>query len=351
MVEVVCASCCPRRCRGHMRPRRCRSAHAQAACIAVMCAWSGLAAFGDRQGAAAALHDAAAAVLPVFEAGAARAKQLDVVIAGCARDIAPHLAMVRGRLAMLKAQFRSATLLVFENGSTDGTRAELERWRGTGLIDDLLGWDLSQESRTTALAHARNALLDRAAALERTAGAGGRGGRFDYYIAIDMDEVVAKLTPAAVHSNWADAALSVPWSVACANQPRTGYYDLWALRTVDGWMPGDCLECACREERDNHLTKAEAYGKCVMRAARPPYSPTIPRDHPWVEVRSCFGGVAIYRWDKVAGCRYEGARTGGCLTEVCEHVPFNKCVGKRVRTDGSAAGSSGVYINPAFENS
>ena len=138
-----------------MRPRRCRSAHAQAACIAVMCAWSGLAAFGDRQGAAAALHDAAAAVLPVFEAGAARAKQLDVVIAGCARDIAPHLAMVRGRLAMLKAQFRSATMMVFENGSSDGTRAELERWRGTGLIDDLLGWDLSQESRTTALAHAR----------------------------------------------------------------------------------------------------------------------------------------------------------------------------------------------------
>ena len=332
-----------------MQPPVLRAARAYAVCIAFMCVWGGSAAFGDRQGDAPhRLHDAAA--LPVFEAGAARAKQLDVVIAGCARDIGPHLEMVHGRLTMLKALFRSATLLIFENGSTDGTRQELEHWHSTGLIDVLLGWDLSHEGRTAALAQARNALLGRAAELEQ-AGLGASGGRYDYYIAIDLDEVIAKLTPAAVHSNWSDAALAVPWSVACANQPSTGYYDLWALRTLDAWMPGDCLECACREERDSHLTKAQAYDKCVMRAARQPYSATISRDRPWVEVRSCFGGMAIYRWDKVAGCRYKGTRTGGCLTEVCEHVSFNKCVARHVRTDGSAAGSSGVYINPAFENS
>ena len=93
--------------------------------------------------------------------------------------------------------------------------------------------------------------------------------------------------------------------------------------------------------------------QCVGGAAAAPHSP-IPRDRAWLAVRSCFGGAAVYRWDKVKGCRYSGshavAHCGGSA-EVCEHVSFNLCVGRNTRADGSAGGSSGIFINPAFENS
>ena len=92
-----------------------------------------------------------------------------------------------------------------------------------------------------------------------------------------------------------------------ANQPGL-YYDLWALRSLDAWMPGDCWECArecgsadCADRRYLHL----------------------PTDSSPVEVLSCFGGVGVYKAAFLDGCRYEES------VDSCEHVGLHACMRRR----------------------
>lgn len=218
-------------------------------------------------------------------------------IVGAARNVRAHLPnalRVMRRVGELHfpGRFR---LLVFEDGSTDGTREYLAAQPDVALLG---GPSPQKGGRTVRLAAARNALMAAAAGT-------------DVVVAFDMDDVLVGFDAASVQSSL--GLLSQFDGVGANSSPV--YYDMWALRTADDWMPGDYRTVGLRGR------------------AR-----SIPAGAPPVPVMSCFGGAMVYRTAACAGCRYEGTAPGG-REEVCEHVPFHAQMARR---------GGRLCINPAM---
>jgi hypothetical protein len=151
------------------------------------------------------------------------------------------------------------------------------------------------------LAHARNRLWQAARSMRAAP---------DYVLMLDLDGVNDNLTGVETCMN-----LPPGWGGCCANQ-RTTYYDLWALRTYDGWVNCDVwYECtANRTRRFRHID----------RNAAP------------IKVRSCFGGTTLYNYANVRPtAAYVGTARGH---DQCEHVGFHEQLG------------AGLYIQPSMLN-
>lgn len=205
-------------------------------------------------------------------------------VVGCARNVRRFLPNALAKMREIARQFESSSILVYENDSTDGTRQYLERQSDVRVIGDHL-----RGRRTERLAHARNALLR--LALEEVG--------CDYLVVVDMDDVLETFDAAGGMRSSLEILRGGRFDAVGANSVPL-YYDMWALRTVDGWMPGDCFAVGLRNR-----------AKVI-----PATSGQAP-----VQVRSCFGGVAVYRAGALRGCAYRGVDEQG--REVCEHVPLH----------------------------
>lgn len=198
-------------------------------------------------------------------------------------------------------------MLVYENDSKDSTLVILRRWeqrnKRVRVISEhnvsSLPWG---RKRTHILSHARNLLLAEAMVLSPgmpefcSLIASIRNASSDYFIVMDMDERIDRLSSVDILSSFAYTG----WAVMTANQyNKVGYteislanlpaylcpikyYDIWALRTygtptinsigaaainsivpsflppfhhataVDDWSPDDWWECAQARNMDVH---------------------------------------------------------------------------------------------------
>jgi hypothetical protein len=187
------------------------------------------------------------------------------------------------------------------------------------------------EKRTERLAYGRNALWK---AVEEIA----FREPIDHVLMIDMDSV-------NYHLAHLEQCFELPedWSVCCANQ-YTIYYDLWALRskypykgTKGSWMDCDWLADCPREVTGDKLARF----------------PHIPADQPPIEVQSCFGGAALYRYSHLEGLNlttYSGTRViwrrkrrEHQTVPICEHVMFHASLREQ-------RPSLRWYIQPKFLN-
>ena len=94
------------------------------------------------------------------------------------------------------------------------------------------------------------------------------------------------------------------WNVLAGNQTGN-YYDIWALRQP-GYIDYDCW----KDHRGDETQK-------IIEGTHYESKGLIP-------VKSAFGGIAIYKIDKIGECKYVGEYADG--TEQCEHVEFHKCI-------------------------
>eukprot|EP01048_Picozoa_sp_COSAG05_P013130 COSAG05_NODE_1368_length_5060_cov_5.437412_4_plen_342_part_00 len=260
-----------------------------------------------------------------------RFSQASVVIAGLAKDVGAH---DHSNLAMLRsviAHFAQARVVVYENNEHD---PRFDAWQqqsadllGAGVAVDLLfdpDLPTGRQHRTLRLAHGRNRILTHVRGLPRQ-------HRPDYFMAFDMDGLNANLAGVETCER-----LPTGWGGCCANS-RGLYYDLWALRTLDSWTDCDVFyECAtpavCRRTQ-----------QCLINARMRHIAPTEPP----IEVRSCFGGAALYAWRYLEAewARYSGgvapAGGGGDGEEIerqhCEHVAFHDALHRQNTTATSAA--------------
>jgi glycosyltransferase involved in cell wall biosynthesis len=239
-----------------------------------------------------------------------RPKRSSVVVTGMARNISKYLRRSMAKMEMVLKLFRCGRILVYENDSDDDTLRWLRSWEAANTNVSIISERNVPGERTQRLAHGRNLLLRRALSL-----------RPDYMVVMDMDDVVRKLTKRSVRSCF---ELDRPWAVLGANQKRR-YYDLWALRTIDDWMPFDCVRVA--RETGNHRVIESRYRR-------------ISKRHEPIEVHSCFGGTAVYRMSFITpDCVYDG---GSGDLELCEHVFFHEAI----RKNGGR-----IFINPRLINS
>ena len=240
----------------------------------------------------------------------------DIIIVGCARNIESHLQNTKKKLEMIKSLFRSSKIIIYENDSTDKTLDILTEWKNENFIQ-LITEKNVPGIRTERLAYARNVLYKET-----------MKNNYDLLIIIDLDNVITNLTPDSIRSCF-NKEFVEDWAMVGANQ-TVNYYDLFALRTFDDWMPFDWLKC-----RD---IEGKSHQYCLDNRFK-----TISQNEKPIQVLSCFGGTAIYKRKYLDNCDYgKGFQmNGNNKIEFCEHVDFNECV---INNGGK------IYINPKFIN-
>lgn len=234
----------------------------------------------------------------------------DIIVIGCARNIEQHLNTTLNKINMIKELFKSTKVIIFENDSTDNTLNILKDWEKNKIIK-LITEKNVPGLRTERLAHARNILYNEAMKYN-----------FDLLIILDLDIIIRDLSKESILSCF---DIKEDWAMLGGNQTNK-YYDLWALRTYDDWMPFDCWECV------NIYKKSKDY--CVDSRLK-----KIKMNSNPIKVKSCFGGIAIYKRKYLYNCTYGTGLQGpeGNKYEMCEHIIFNEGV---IKNGGS------IFINP-----
>jgi hypothetical protein len=237
-----------------------------------------------------------------------------LVICGTVRNVQPHLAKIKKTVARLvKGKFELVKMVFFENNSTDGTVEELTSWSDTWNVT-VLSEVLQEPERTVRLAHGRNRLWREISTLLPSL------PNISYVLMMDMDDVNWHLS----HAHECLTTLPHDWAVCCCNSYKV-YYDLWALRTFgDDWMP--CVG-----------------NSCSVGPHRKPFR-HISALHEPIQVKSCFGGAALYKYSAVRSLLetnnpYVGLDDGG--RPVCEHVSFHLLL---------ESANASLYVQPAFLN-
>jgi hypothetical protein len=231
-----------------------------------------------------------------------------ILICGAARNVEKRLSEFIEKSTYAFSNFKHIEFAICESFSTDGTvRALLDlevECNNITFIKDSNVIDLKSK-RTVKIASAREQL--RLYALKRSQD-------FDYVAMMDLDGVNRGLTPRAVVSCWNHAG----WDVATANQSFR-YYDIWALR-ADNWSEDDCwLEY--RTLLNSH-TQRRAKRIAVTKKMK-----SISANSKPIEVKSAFGGLAIYKIEAFVAGKYSGVNEKG--EEICEHVPFHEHLRKQ----------------------
>ena len=233
-----------------------------------------------------------------------------VVIIGCARDIEKYLPVSIKAVENICSLFDKSSIILFENDSTDKTLEILNNWEKAEVISE----KHVKGNRTQRLAYARNKLMEEALKKDT-----------EYIIIVDLDDKCADVTNESILCTLNNSHVK-DWAMMGANQ-KDMYYDLWALRTFDSWMPGDYWSRDnCKKDECGDNTKGTGFKH-------------IPKTDKPIEVKSCFGGLGVYKTKYLHGCTYYGGQHG---KEVCEHVSFHE----GIRKNGGK-----MYINPEMINS
>jgi hypothetical protein len=241
------------------------------------------------------------------------------LVRNCARSIRADMQRVQSAVQGLG---RLRWLLI-ESDSNDGSVDELNKLakeQPDFKFISLGELRLSKPLRTDRLAFCRNVYLaelrENPAYLD-----------VDFLVVSDFDGINTLLTSAAMRSCWDRSG----WDVCAANQAGP-YYDIWALRHPV-WSPNDCWANV------RFLRRYGASAEDAGRAGLYSRMITIPRDSPWIEVESAFGGLAVYRRAALAGLQYVGLDING--DEVCEHVALHRQM---------VARGAKLFINPRLIN-
>jgi glycosyltransferase involved in cell wall biosynthesis len=251
-------------------------------------------------------------------------QELEVAIVGVARNCARSIERDLARLRQAATIFKRVHLLIVESDSDDGTPALLAQLaRRMPQLRHLSLGALRPDipERTARIAHCRNAGLDELASNPLYASV-------SHVLMSDLDGVSRDIDADAIASCWADGAPA--WDMCAANQGDY-YYDIWALRH-ETWCPGDAWS--------QHAALVPVLGRAAADDVAL-FSRMVHIDarRPMIEVRSAFGGLAIYRKEALLAARYVGLDDNGA--EVCEHVTLHA----QMRAQGAR-----LYINPALIN-
>ena len=234
-----------------------------------------------------------------------------VVVVGTARNIEKFLPTTLNKIQMICNCFQKSNVIIYENDSNDKTLEMLQDWAKNNANAQIITETNVPGLRAQRIAHGRNIVMKKALELNT-----------EYIVVMDLDDVNDKLSKDAFLSTL--NITDIDWAAMTANQTDK-YYDLWALRTYDDWMPFDCWECVHKEKKAVHLCVNDRY-KHINENEKP------------ILVKSAFGGLGIYKTKYLANSIYDGGKDNN---EICEHISFNENI---LKNGGK------IYINPKLIN-
>jgi hypothetical protein len=222
----------------------------------------------------------------------------NVIFSGTVRNCEKYIGKTLDNIEICGNKFKSFAVIIYENDSTDNTRAILQEKKKSNyyyILED----NITEERRTVRLANGRNKILEKARSISNNTD-------YDYLIILDMDNVNESGTFIESIETCFEYNVN-DWDVLTGNQ-SDWYYDIWALR----------------KENDYNMDFA----------ADPNGLPTrFYEKNGLLEVNSAFGGIAIYKLSSIPkSCKYIGEYKENNefnikpYNEKCEHVEFNECI-------------------------
>ncbi|CAK0749734.1 conserved hypothetical protein [Gammaproteobacteria bacterium] len=242
-----------------------------------------------------------------------------IVFLGCVRNCETSIRSSIEKLMELGALFDDFEIHIFENDSTDNSREilnELSR-QGRFKILSRSGLDELFPLRTQRLAFCRNLLWDEVCI---------NSTRPDYVCVVDMDGVIEGLP--TIQGFLSSFRFEACWD-AVFPVNNGSYYDVYALRHP--------LICDGDYHRKfTHFDASFGMRNALWFTLQNIGSMNFSSLPGWLEVKSAFGGMAIYKFDGLDQAHYVGIDNG---IETCEHVALHSDllrIGKR------------LFINPEF---
>jgi hypothetical protein len=249
----------------------------------------------------------------------ARLKQKSIAFVGCAKNIREQAINTMIGLEVIKKYFKSTVIGVFENDSTDGTDLALQELHEKRIIQLIQKKNLDAliPQRTARLSYGRNLLLKWALMHE-----------IDYLCVLDFDTPLSEgvlidgfLNNFTLESTW-DAVFPIN---------KHFYYDIYALRHPDffNFDFNSRLQHADAALGPNNSLWLHAFSRQI----------NLKDLASWLPVDSAFGGVGIYKVDKLrqSNASYRGLDHEG--NEICEHLAFHATLKQH---------GAQLYINPNF---
>ena len=244
-----------------------------------------------------------------------------ILIVGIVRNGAQTLRSEIEALRTSFSHFKSVTFYIVESDSEDNTVEVL-----TSLKKQISNFDYKTlgnvrekiQERIRRISFCRNTYVEYVHANK---------DKFDYVVVADLDGVNTLLNSEKVLSCWSRS----DWDVCTANQVGP-YYDIYALRAKE-WSERDCWNEA-RALYSSGMNPVKAWVRAIQKKQI-----LIPEDSDWIEVKSAFGGLAIYSIKAFLVGKYDVISASE--SRVSEHVPFHEEIcSKHMR----------MYINPRLTN-
>ena len=216
-------------------------------------------------------------------------------------------------------------VFLVESDSSDTTLKTLEKLHKRNEIEFISLGDLQNEisDRISRIRHCRNKYVEKIRSYSK---------EYDYILVADLDGVnkrVRRKTFSNVFKEKKD------WYMCAANQ-KFGYYDIYALR-AENWCEDDYqieLYKELKKENLNYFERDAIRKKIIYSKMR-----RIPERSEWINVRSAFGGLAIYKAEVFKKFDYTATSSEQSLE--CEHVTLHR---KMVES------GMNIYICPTMIN-
>lgn len=223
--------------------------------------------------------------------------QQKAIICGISRDNAADFWIMKRHIEFLGSHLNDYRVVIMENDSKDRTKKLLANWAYDNPRVTIISKDFHNKKRPSIqfLADVRNMYIH---AINQP-----KYDDFNLLIVIDMDMSYGFDIRGIYHSFASFDTWDAMASNGISNQ-QGEMYDAFAFRNAEfPWA---------------HYDKPKTYWSEVI--------PQIQKVHPvntaFVSVDSAFGGLAIYKRDKLNGCKYASFK------EDCEHIEFHKCLSK-----------------------
>jgi hypothetical protein len=226
---------------------------------------------------------------------------MKLVICGCAKNCDKYIENSIIKLLELKKIFEKIEFIIFENNSTDNTVNIIKKYPEIHLLQKNI---VGNNNRIKILAYGRNELISYIFK---------NFNNFDLILMTDLDFVLYNFDYTYIQKSlnmydWNS------WDVLTANQLGP-YYDIYALRTNSNKIWDESLLEDCWKLINKNKEK-KSYKELLNKYVKK-YQKTINENEELIPVISAFGGMGLYKMNKIENCVYNG-------DETCEHVEFHK---------------------------
>jgi hypothetical protein len=225
---------------------------------------------------------------------------MNLLIAGTARDIEKYWQNTIKSLEIIINSIADYRCVFVESNSSDNTLNCMKEWASTDNRRTILSLgNLKDISRTVRIAKCRNRYL-------QYFKENNLYDQFDYILVIDLDDV---LNIATNFKEQLESCFKISEWDAIASNRKDKYYDIWALRSNSEILncDYDCLKPIIKYDRNRRIPVVRDYGQFLK---------NIPCNYGFIECKSAFGGMALYKTLKIKDRVYNGDKT-------CEHISFH----------------------------